>query len=265
MTGFAARIPLLVIAHMLGIPDVDCERVLSWSADLARGFGASTPQDIEAADRAQLGFNEYSAELIRAHRDVTRDDLLSALIAAERDGDRLSEQEVLDFVGGLLFAGHETTKNLIGNGLYLFAQHPDQWQVLRDDPALVPRAVEEVLRYEPPAGGAIRVVLEPTEVGGVSVKPGDTIFCATLAGNRDPDKFTDPQRFDVTRNEGGPLSFGSGLHFCLGAQLARMETAAAFRGVLTRFPRLELATDQVHWKPGGLRGLKSLPMRFHRG
>jgi cytochrome P450 len=263
ISGVAARLPLLVIAQMLGIPDVDCESVLAWSRELARGFGAGSREDIEAADRAQESFNAYAAELVRAHRMGERDDLLSALIAAEQDGDRLSDQEVRDFIGGLLFAGHETTKNLIGNGLFLFARHPDQWQLLRGDPTLVPRAVEEVLRYEPPTAGAARVVLQPTEVGGVAVEPGEAVLCLTLAGNRDPDKFTDPQRFDVTRNQGSPLTFGAGVHFCLGAQLARMEAVAAFRGVLSRFGRLELATTNPRWKQGGLRGLHSLPMRFY--
>jgi cytochrome P450 len=261
--GFAGRLPLLVIAEMLGIPDVDQDSVLGWSRELGRGFGATSKDDIDAANDAQHSFTEYSKQLIAEHRSERRDNLLSALIAAEQEGNRLSTDELLDFVGGLLFAGHETTKNLIGNGFHLLMKYPEQQAILRRQPELIPRAVEEMLRYEPPAGGAMRIALEQTEVAGITVNPGDSVMCLTLAGNRDPEKFTDPQRFDVTRNEGAPLTFGSGVHYCLGAQLARMEAATAVRTLFERFGRMEPVSTDLRWKRGGLRGLESLPARFY--
>ena len=189
--------------------------------------------------------------------------MLSALLAAEEEGDRLTIEEVYSTVLLILVAGHETTTNLIGNGLLALFRNPDQLELLRDEPALAQSAVEELLRYDSPVQATGRFVTEEVALNGHTVKPFQQVILLLGAANRDPEQFTDPDRLDITRDEGSPLSFSHGIHFCLGAPLARIEAQIALPAMLQRFPDLKLATDRVEWGDGIiLRGVKSLPVTF---
>jgi cytochrome P450 len=194
------------------------------------------------------------------------DDLLSALIAVRDDNDRLTERELVSMVFLLLIAGHETTVNLIANGMHLLLAHPDQYRRLRSDPSLIPAAVEEFLRYESPVETTtFRFTAEPVEVGGVTIPAGEVVLAALASANRDEERFADPARFDITRRENSHLAFGHGIHFCLGAPLARLEGQVAFETLLARLPELTLAVpaEDLAWRPGILiRGLVDLPVEW---
>jgi cytochrome P450 len=190
-------------------------------------------------------------------------DLLSALIAAEEAGDKLSEGELISTCILLFIAGHETTVNLIGNGLLALLRHPDQLRLLREEPALITSAIEELLRYDSPVQATARVASEDVELGGQLVPKGAILVCGIGAANRDPAHFPDPDCLDIRRRDNRHLSFGFGIHFCLGAPLARVEGQVAIGTLLRRRPRLELATDTPEWRESStLRGLKALPLSF---
>ncbi|WP_279580434.1 cytochrome P450 [Fodinicola feengrottensis] len=208
---------------------------------------------------------DYIHELLARKRTNPADDLLSDLIAVRDEGDALTEDELTSMVFLLLIAGHETTVNLIGNGLYLLLTHPDQLDRLRADRDLVPSAIEEVLRYEGPLRSALPrfATAADLELGGVTISHGDIVMISPLAANRDSDRFDDAETFDVGRGHTQHVAFGHGLHFCLGAPLARLEGKIALELILERFGTLELATelDQLVWRPSGLmRGLAALPV-----
>jgi cytochrome P450 len=211
----------------------------------------------------------YIVDLVTAKRRDLGDDLLSDLIAVQEGGDRLSGRELVSMVFLLLIAGHETTVNLVANGLYLLLTHPDQYARLRADRGLVPAAVEEFLRYESPVETTTpRFTAEPVEIGGVTIPAGEVVLAALSSANRDDDRFTDPARFDIGRGESSHLAFGHGIHFCLGAPLARLEGQVAFETLLTRLPDLSLAVpmEALVWRPGILiRGLVDLPVEWPAG
>jgi len=263
--AFAQRLPLQVICEVLGIASVDCEEVGRWTAALNLVAGLLNPEQQRAADEALLAFDEYARRLIRERRLAPKDDLLSALIAAEEAGDRLSTDELVAMVVQLLFAGHETTRSLIGNGLYTLIENPEELARLRGNRSLMKGAVEEMLRYEPPIIFVSRVMLEDVSLGGVDFKADQMVILAIASANRDPEVFASPGRFDVGRSDNQHLSFGFGAHFCLGASIARMEGRVAFETLLDQFEAFEFVGGRPPRFAGGgaLRTLESFPVRLH--
>ena len=261
--AFAQRLPLQVICGLLGIPTIDHGAVGDWTAALSLATATPTPEARVGADRAMQSFDDYVSRLVAERRVRPGDDLLSALIAVEEGGDRLSKDELVAMVVQLLYAGHETTRNLIGNGLFTLLRHPAELARLRRDPSLLQSAVEEMLRYEPPILFLSRVALVDVELAGLSVRRGDLVHVNLASANRDPEHFADPDRFDVGRAENRHLTFGWGMHFCLGAHIARMEGRVAFETLLRRFSGIELVGPPPSWAPAtALRTLETFPVRL---
>jgi cytochrome P450 len=261
--AFAQRLPLAVICELLGIPEVDSAQMGEWTAALSLATACPSPAARAAADDAMLGFERYVSALVEERRARSRDDLLSALVAAEEAGDRLDPDELVAMVVQFLYAGHETTRNLIGNGLFTLLRHPAQLARLRADPAGVPGAVEEMLRFEPPIIFLSRLVRADAILGGVQLRAGEMIQLSLASANRDPAEFPEPDRFDVGRAPGRHLSFGYGAHFCLGANVARMEARVAFETLLGRFGSIELAGPEPAWAAAtALRTLERFPVRL---
>lgn len=261
---FAAIFPVTVIAEMLGVHVRDRARFKVWSDDLALFIGGTTlplPLVMVRAARGMLGLRRYFAKLVRERRKNPGDDLLGNLIRAEEQGDQLTEEELLANAALILAAGHETTTNLIGNGILTLLRHPDQLALLRAEPDLIESAVEEMLRYESPVQWTGRTASVEVEVNGHRIPAGQKVAIGLAAANRDPNQFPDPDRFDIRRAENRHLAFGHGIHFCLGAALARLEGQIAIGTLVRRFPNLRLADRPLRWLPNfTLRGLKSLPL-----
>ena len=263
----AYPLPVTVICEMLGVPAADQDIFKSWSTDIARSLDAAIlPADSDAIPRgrdARLGLADYFRSLIATRRKDPKPDLLSALIAAEEEGNKLSEGELVSTCMLLLIAGHETTVNLIGNGLLALLQHPDQLRALRDDPGLIQTGVEELLRFDGPVQRTGRMTTEEVEIGDKRI-PRDSVVVSVIgAANRDPKQFADPDRLDVSRKDNRHIAFGFGIHFCLGAPLARLEGQIALGTLLRRMPKLALVSDVPEWRESStLRGLKSLPVTF---
>jgi cytochrome P450 len=260
----AYPLPVQIISEMLGVPPEDHERFKGWSRDLARGLDPDfilPPEVLEQRKQAVEAFSEYFLELIAERRRDPQDDLLSALVAAEDEGDRLTEPELLSTCTLLLVAGHETTVNLIANGTLALLRHPDQLQRLRDDPSVSRSAVEELLRYDPPVQMTGRIALEDIELDGATLEAGKFGLLLLASANRDPAAFPDPDRLDLGRTDNHHLAFGFGAHFCLGAPLARLEGEIALTTLVRRCPDLAVATDQPRYKENLiLRGLEALPV-----
>lgn len=259
----AYPLPVIVIAEMLGVPAEDRDRFKEWSDTVVATLsGPFTPP--EALERGRLAIEalaEYMSHVIADRRRQPRNDLISGLIAAEENGQVLSEDEIFATAILLLIAGNETTTHLISNGLLALLQHPDQLEILRNDLSLMPSAVEEMLRYTGPVHATGRVAMEAVEIGGHTIEEGQLVLCLLAAANRDPEVFEDPDRFDVRRNPTVHVAFGAGIHFCLGAPLARAEAQIALASLIQRFPKLRLLTDEPEW--GGtfiIRGVKRLPV-----
>jgi cytochrome P450 len=257
--AFANQLPSLVIAELLGVPAADRELFRSWSQDTLLPF--HRPEQRTALD----ALDEYLAAAIERKRAQPGGDLLSALVAGE-DEERLTAQEVVGSAVLLLLAGHETTVNLIGNGLLALLTHRDQLELLLKRPELIPNAVEEFLRFDGPVERAtLRFAADDIEIGDRVIPEGSIVYVALNSANRDVEAFGDPDRLDVTRDPRGHLAFGHGLHFCLGAALARLEGKIAFETVLRRLPDLELAVapDRLAYRSSTImRGLAALPVRF---
>ena len=262
----AYPLPVRIISEMLGVPAEDHERFKGWSQELARSLDPDFTSDAEVLKRrlqVVQDFRAYFLDLFEQRRRSPRDDLLTALVEAEEAGDKLSEDELVTTCILLLVAGHETTVNLIGNGALALLRHPDQLARFRDDPSVTRSGVEELLRYDPPVQMTIRTMLEDYEVGGVTVGKGQQVVALIGSANRDPRQFADPESLDVGRSDNRHIAFGFGIHFCLGAPLARAEGQLALKTLVTRFEGLELATDSPPYKQNlVLRGLESLPVRF---
>lgn len=262
VSTLALPLPVVVIAELLGVPVADRERFKRWStsiADVATNL-FSTPEAIESTKRASAELIEYMTGFIEERQRAPREDLITALVRAEDGGGRLSRDEVLAFTIVLLIAGHETTINLIDNGMLALLEAPDQFELLRNDPALIPDAVEEFLRFDSPVQGLIRVATSDIELGGRQLQAGDALIVMIGAANRDPARYPDPDRLDIRREDNRHLSFGLGPHFCLGAPLARLEAHVAFSALLERFPSMTLAGKPERGGTFILRGLSRLPV-----
>ena len=258
----AYPLPVIIIAEMLGIPPEDRDQFKRWSDDLASTVGMASVEEQLRARAARQALRTYLEPIIAERRRAPREDLLSALVAAEDDGDRLSIDELHATVMLLLVAGNETTTNLIGNGLLALLQHPDQLERLRTQPEMIGTAVEELLRYDSPVQGTSRFTLADTEVNGHPVEAGQNLFLMIGAANRDAAQFANPDALDIGREDNKHLSFGNGIHYCLGAPLARIEGPAALSAIIERFPDMRLATEKLDWGANIiLRGLRSLPVR----
>jgi len=290
----AYPLPVMVIAELLGLPSDHRERFKKWADDLFAILGTvrHAPQLMERASQSLAEMTEYVTALSRHRRDQPQDDLLSALLSvAEEDGQlacphhtngnpaasqsagqlvrerdlssRLTQEELVANINILLSTGHETTTNLIGNGLLALIQNPDQMQKLRNQPALVFPAIEEMMRYDSPVQITYRSATEDVKIGDKHLRKGDLVNSILGSANRDPQRYSEPDRFDIARNEGRHLSFGLGIHFCIGASLVRLEAEIAFTTLLRRFPRLQLGNEDLEWQEHPIfRGVKSLPVYF---
>ncbi|MBW8486597.1 cytochrome P450 family protein [Actinomadura parmotrematis] len=261
---FAVPLPVQVICELLGVPAEDRDRFRAWTAVIT-----APPLDADALARRRdvaRAFFGYLTGIVAERRAAPRDDLVSALIAAHDDGDALSGDELLSGIVLLIVAGHDTTVNLIGNGVLALLGAPDQLRALRERPELLPAAVEELIRFDGPVERATqRIALEDMEIAGVPVPKGAWVHVSLGAAGRDPAAHPEPDVLDVARSSGRHLGFGHGIHFCLGAPLARLEGQIAIGGLLDRFPDLALAVpaEQLHYQRTGsiVRGLTALPVR----
>jgi cytochrome P450 len=289
----AYPLPVIVIAELLGLPPEDRARFKGWSDDLFAILGTvrHAPDLMERAAQSLAEMTEYVTVLSRTRREQPEDDLLSALlrfvdedeldtyhhtgethvalpsqgelVREHRNSSQLSPEELVANVNILLSTGHETTTHLIGNGILALLQNPLQMQKLRNQPGLLPHAIEEMLRYDNPVQITYRSALEDVEFGDERIRKGDLVNSILGSANRDPEQFTNPDEFDITRKEGRHLGFGLGVHFCIGAPLVRLEAEIAFDTILRRFSKLALATENLEWQEHPIfRGLKSLPVSF---
>ena len=262
VSGLAQPLPIIVIAELLGVPSRDRDLFKRWSTAIASTTNILNPPAVlDAAKRATTELIAYMNEVVDERRRQPGDDLMSALVEVEEAGERLSRDELLALSILLLLAGHETTTNLIANGTLALVEHPEEAARLRADRALLPAAVEELLRYDSPVQGVVRFAARPAEVGGSAIEEGATLLLLVGAANRDPEQFPDPDRLHGGREPNRHLSFGRGIHFCLGSPLARLEGQIVFDALLGRFAELRLAEEAP--QRGGtflLRGLSRLTL-----
>jgi cytochrome P450 len=260
---FAFPLPIIVISEMLGVPAEDRLQFRTWSNLVVESSGNPDRGNVS---ESLLAFSRYLRTLIEKKRQFPADDLLSQLISAEMQGDTLSEEELVSMLFLLIIAGHETTVNLISNGILALLEHPEQMDVLKQRPALIKTAIEEFLRYRGPLQVATqRWAREDIEFGGQLIHRGDAVMVVLSATNRDDEAFIDPDTLDITRQENRHLAFGKGIHYCLGAPLARLEGQIAIGELVRRLPNLRLNADpqELVWRPGSLiMGLSNLPVTF---
>jgi cytochrome P450 len=266
--SFAFPLPITVICELLGVPPEGNEHLREMVSGLVGN--AYFPDRVHLAEAASNQLDAFMMGLLAAKRKEPGDDLLSALIAAREDEwPKLNEEELIGVTFLLVIAGHETTVNLISNGVVALLRNPDQLAILRSDPGLLPQAIDEFLRYDGPIHHAtIRVAIEDTDVDGVPIPAGSLVLVQLAAANRDPDYFADPDRLDVNRPHGPHLAFGHGLHFCLGAPLALLEAEIAIGSLLRHYPSLRLAVppSDLHWRRAmTLRALEALPLEVSTG
>lgn len=258
--AFAFPLPVNVIGELLGVPAADRTQFQSLVRDWTQVLEVISPDVMSRADPAAANIREYLAGLAAERRRTPTEDLLGALVAIEQTGDRLTEDELLTMAALLFAAGFETTTNLLANGLVALLDNPDQADLLRERSELAQPAVEELLRYDSPVQIVSRVVAEPVDLGGVTVQAGERVVAYIGAGNRDPQRFPDPDRLDLTRSDNAPLSFGGGIHYCLGAPLARLEAQAALPALVRRFPKLTLAGPPERRDSLTIKGFVRLPV-----
>jgi cytochrome P450 len=265
MEDLASPLPMIVIAEMLGVPPEEHAQFKAWSNSIIEG-GRGTLRGVAPGDKVKSNSQElraYLGEQIELRRREPGADLITALVQAHDEGGSLSAEELLAFVVLLLLAGNETTTNLIGNGTLALMRRPDQLLRLRGDLAMMPHAIDEMLRFDGPVQATVRNCTTATNIGGTEIAVGELVFVILAAANRDPAKFADGNTFDIARTANEHIAFGEGIHFCLGASLARMEGEIALAAMLERFPNLRLASPDAALEYRGsylLRGLKSLPM-----
>ncbi|MEU9451863.1 cytochrome P450 [Streptomyces sp. NPDC048277] len=255
----AAPLPMSVVCELFGIPPEDLPQVKTWF----QRFGRLT-EDIDKSEAAIEQYEEYLARLVRRRRAAPGDDLISALVATQAQDDRLTDSELLSTCFVLITAGDETTTHLVGNGMLALLRHPGQLARLREEPALVRAAVEELARYDTPTQAIVRVAAEDIEIGGRTLREGELAYLFLAATNRDPERFEDPDRLDLTRPGNRHLSFGNGPHFCLGGPLAKLQAEVAVGTLVRRLPDLRLADGAVlDWRPNPLqRRLTALPLAY---
>ena len=265
MHEIAHPLPVRVIAEMLGISGSSQEQLIHWSDAIAAFIGnpRRTLEQIHCAQQAVVALMEFFRGVVADRRRQRGGDLISLLLDIEEDGEVLTEEELYAQCVMLLFGGHETTRNLIGNGMQVLLQHPEELSRLRDHPEMIRSAVEELLRYESPVQYAGRMVKEEMELRGERLRQGDVVAFMLGAANRDPQQFKDANRLHLTRVNNVHLAFGAGPHFCIGNQLARLEGQVAILRMVQQFPRMRLKAPQPEWAPNiGLRGLKALPVEI---
>lgn len=265
VSELAFPLPFTVIAELLGVPTADRMQLREWSHTAVKSLDpVVTPDDVRAAIEAGEAMRAYLDDVIATKRRTPGDDLLSALVAVEEDGDRLSSEELHELTALLFIAGHETTVNLIANGTLALLRSRDQYDALAADPGLAANATDELLRYDSPVQLSRRIMLTPTEIGGVAIPAGAFVLVCLGSANRDPQQWgPDADRVDVRRADAGAhVSFGSGIHHCLGAALARMEGQVVFATLLSRFPRMQLAGEPIGNQRIVLRGLDALPVQM---
>lgn len=261
MREFANPMPVRIILEMLGIPQELRDTFVDWSRAIAmfRGNPNRTVEEATAAQDALIELTEFFRKTVAERRRNKGSDLISLLIDIEEEGEVLTEEELYAQCIALLFAGHETTRNLIGNGMYTLLEHPQETAELRERPDIIRSAVEELLRYESPVQFTARVLKEDIEVCGQPIRKGWTVLCMLGAANRDPKQFKEPDQLDLKRLNNQHLAFSAGLHFCIGAQLARLEGQIALLNLVQRFPKMKLAGPRPEWASTfGFRGLKTL-------
>ncbi len=261
----AAPLPAIVTAEMLGVPTSDCDQLKAWSADFAEVLG-NFQHNPDRASRTLKCVEEmtvYFRAAIRRMKTDPREGLINSFMTAEIEGDRLTEEEIIANCIVTMVGGQETTTNLIGNGVLSLLRHPDQLQRLREDLSLIPSAVEELLRYESPSQHTARICPRDTELGGKIIRKGQAVIAVMGAGNRDPERFRDPDRLDLGRTDNRHLAFGWASHFCFGAALARIEGQLVFEALASRTANLVLESGPIIWRENlGLRGLTALPVTF---
>ena len=259
IAAFGYPLPITIIAEMLGVRPRDMDRFEQWSHALALSVDPMLGRDqVQAIKQAQQEAFAYFETIIADRRREPRDDLVTALIAAEEEGDRLSHEELLSVMLLILVAGNETTRNLIGNGMLALLRNPDQLKYLREHPELLDSAVDELLRYDSPVQLNGRAALEDVELGGKLIRAGEVVISLVGAANRDPEVFANPDLLDIGRREKSHLSFGRGIHYCLGAPLALLEARIAFASMLKRFTSIRLALEPRHQQGVVLRGVEQL-------
>jgi pimeloyl-[acyl-carrier protein] synthase len=266
IADLAIVLPFTVLAEILGTPRADQHLLKEWADGLLAFQGVNKPgeQILERSQKALIEMKSYLAELVAERRRQPREDLISKLAAAESEREQLSQSELLNTCITLLVAGHETTTSLIGNGLYLLLRHRDQWEELKAHPDLLTSAIEEILRFESPVARQPRLMKEDAQLGGRHIRQGEMVFQMLNAANRDPAYFAEPDRFDIHREKNRHIAFGNGIHFCVGAALARTEAQVVFRTMLRRIPQVHLNEERADWdltKPNS-RMLRTLPVAF---
>jgi len=263
--SFAFPLPIIVIAEMLGVPAEDLDRFKDWSNDIVLSLEPILSREQrERFRRSEQELYEYFEGIIALRRQEPQDDLVSALLAAEEEGDRLSHGELLATLLLLLVAGNETTRNLIGNGMLALLRNPGELQRLREQRDLLDPAIDELLRYDSPVQLDGRTALEDVELGSKLIRTGQQVVSVVGAANRDPAAFSDPDRLDIGRQEKSHISFGRGIHYCLGASLATLEGRIAFEGLLERFSTVRLAAEPQQRKQVVLRGVENLVVDVER-
>ena len=255
----AFPLPIIVIAELLGVPSEDRDQFRKWSEVVALDVDPLLDnQQIRDLQRTVGELFDYLEAIAEDRRRRPQDDLVTALVNAEEDGERLSREDLLINIVLVLVAGNETTRNLIGNGTLALLRNPDQLERLRDDSSLLDSAIDEMLRYDSPVQLDSRIARESVEIGGKRIEPGQRVLCALGSANHDPEVFPDPERFDVGRAPRNHLSFGRGIHYCLGAPLAKLEARVAFAGLLSRFDSFRLVEEPRYRDQITLRGLEEL-------
>jgi len=261
---FAYPLPITVIAELLGVPAAHRENLKHWSGAILefQAVPRAVAEVILRSQKALLELRAYFREIFAERRRDPREDLITALVQAEEQGDRLTEEELLSTCVSILIGGHETTTSLLTSATWLLLTHPESLNKLRETPSLLPGAVEEFLRYESPFQRLTRVATQDVEIEGQAIRQGQTVMCLLGAANRDPKQFPDPDCFDIQRAPNKHLAFAHGIHFCLGAALARLEAPIALGVLFRRMPGLNLTPHPPEWSMGVLRALRALPVRF---
>lgn len=263
VADIAMRYPIPIICAMLGAPSEDWHRFSDWADDVFKIFDWNVVNDETVILAAWNALEDYLDDLVTARRGALGDDILSDLIRAEVDGDKLAHDELLTLAATLLMAGTDTTRNQLAAAIQVFCEHSDQWAVLAENPELAPKAVEEAMRFSPIIFTTMRIAVADVDLAGVKFPAGTMVIANTAAANRDPEVYPDPERFDITREDApAMLTFGGGIHYCLGAHLARIELAEALTTMVHRMPDMRIV-GKVPWKSiTGISGPASLPIEF---